>query len=265
VERRRFLASSLGASALAYNASSRVAQAAGFNGREFYELRRYHLTMGPQRKLAESYLREALVPALNRLGIRPVGVFSSVIGPESATLLLLIASVSAEMLVTTPLRLQDDAEYRKAGADFLGAPARQPPFVRVESSLMVAFAGKPKLTVPPVTAAQGARVFELRTYESPSDRDHVRKVEMFHSGEFNIFQRAGFWEIFYGDTLVGPRLPNLTYMLGFPDLSEREKKWKAFFSDPEWKKLTASPRFSFESIVSNVTNTILSPAAYSQI
>ena len=110
-----------------------------------------------------------------------------------------------------------------------------------------------------------SRVFQLRTYESPTMRDHQRKVEMFHTGEFDIFRRAGFWQVFYGDKLIGERLPNLTYMLSFPDLSEMNAKWTAFRTDPEWKKLTASPKFSFESIVTKVSNLILNPASYSQI
>jgi hypothetical protein len=130
---------------------------------------------------------------------------------------------------------------------------------------MIAFQGWPKLVVPPATAQKSSRVFQLRTYESPSIRDHQRKVEMFHSGEFDVFQRAGFWQVFYGDKLIGERLPNLTYMLSFPDVSEMNAKWNAFRADPEWKKLTASSKFNFESIVTNVSNLILNPASYSQI
>jgi hypothetical protein len=96
-------------------------------------------------------------------------------------------------------------------------------------------------------------------------QDHRVKVEMFHKGEFDIFQKAGFWNVFFGDTLVGARLPNLTYMLSFPDLSELNAKWKAFGNDPDWKKLTSSPAYSFESIVSNISNLILNPKSYSQI
>src|SRR5713226_5923585 len=101
----------------------------------------------------------------------------------------------------------------------------------------MAFEGYPKLTVPPVTAQHGPRVFQLRIYESPTNSDHRRKVEMFHNGEFAVFEKAGFWQVFYGDTLIGHRLPNLTYMLSFPDLSELDAKWKAFQTDPDWKKL----------------------------
>ena len=88
---------------------------------------------------------------------------------------------------------------------------------------------------------------------------------MFNSGEFDVFHNAGFWQIFYGDTLVGSRMPNLTYMIGFPDLSERARMWKAFGADPGWKKLNGSSRYNFEEIVSNITNVILSPTSYSQI
>ncbi|MHB8655980.1 MAG: NIPSNAP family protein [Terriglobia bacterium] len=269
MERRKFLASTLAASAAGLGASLAAfpgpQNAANEKGREYYELRSYHLNSGPQVKAIHEYFRGALLPALNRLGIVPVGVFNVVIGPENPSIYLLLPSQSPENLVNARLLLERDAEYVKAGAAFLNAPAAAPAFVRVESSLMIAFKGQPRPTIPPATAGHQARVFELRTYESPSDQDHQRKIEMFHSGEFDIFEKAGFWPVFYGDTLIGPRLPNLTYMLGFSDLAERNKLWEAFGSAPEWKKLTGSPRFAFEAIVSNITNLILSPTPYSQI
>jgi hypothetical protein len=105
----------------------------------------------------------------------------------------------------------------------------------------------------------------LRTYESPSTKAHRSKVEMFNSGEFDIFAKAGFWNVFFSDNLIGSRLPSLTYMVGLPDLTELDSKWAAFSADPNWKKLTADPRFSYEAIVSNVSNLILKPTKYSQI
>lgn len=269
MQRRQFLGSSLAAAA----ALSAQAQEAGQTGnnsrenraREYYELRHYHLESGPQTKLTHDYLENALVPGLNRLGIKPVGVFNLEIGVEAPSVYVLIPSTSVETLVRSEFRLREDDQYMKAGEKFLSAPAKEPAYVRVESSLMIAFEGWPKLIVPPVSGKEGKRVFELRTYESPSNADHRRKVEMFHSGEFDVFQRAGFWQVFFGDVLIGPRLPKLTYMIGFPSLSERDAKWDAFRSDPQWKKLTSDPRFNYESIVSNVTNPIISPAAYSQI
>lgn len=269
MERRRFLSSSLAASAIALDGSRGVLgaeqQNAEAKAREYYELRCYRMESGPQTKLTNSYVAEALIPGLNRLGIKPVGAFDLYIGPQTPSLYVLIPSTSLDILANTEFRLAQDEEYLKSAAGFLNAPAKEPAYARVESSLMIAFEGWPHLTVPPVTAQHGSRVFQMRTYESPSHQDHRRKVEMFHSGEFDIFQKAGFWNVFFGDTLIGARLPNLTYMLSFPDLSELNAKWKAFGSDPDWKKLTGSPKFNYEAIVSNVTNLILNPASYSQI
>lgn len=262
MRRRQFLASSLAAPMVAAGAAQ---QYGAGNKREYYALRRYQLQNGPQRKLTEGFLAEALIPGLNRIGISPVGAFSVSIGPESPTFYVLIPSTSAESLIAADFRLEQDAEYMKAGAAFLNAPDKQPAYVRVESSLMLAFEGWPKLAVPPVTAQRGKRMFELRTYESPSDQDHRRKVEMFNSGEFAAFEKAGFWQVFFGDTLVGPRLPNLTYMVGFEDMTARDRMWTAFGASEEWKKLSGSSRYNFEEIVSSITNVILTPASCSQI
>ncbi len=193
--------------------------------------------------------RDAFISAANRLGVSPIGAFTPVLGTESPALYVLIPSASLELLVNLDARLGQDAEYAKRGAAFLNAPAANPAYVRLESSLLIAFEGEPRLVVPPGTAEHHPRLFELRTYESPTDQDHLRKVEMFHSGEFDVFKRAGFAPVFYGDALIGPRLPNLTYMLSFGDLADRAKMWLAFQSDPEWKKLTSSPRFNLEDIV----------------
>jgi hypothetical protein len=265
VQRRHFLTSSLAAAAAALTSSDSHAQTSAPKGREYYELRKYKLRSGSQTKLLQSYLESALIPALNRSGFSPIGAFNLYLGPETPALYLLIPSTSLESLVTAELQLVKDEQFMKAAAPFWSAPATAPAFERVESSLMIAFEGWPKLVVPPVTAQHGKRVFQLRTYESPSNEDHVRKVEMFHKGEFEIFAQAGFWQVFYGDTLIGPRLPQLTYMVSFPDISEIDVKWDAFGSNPDWKKLSALPRYSSEPIVDTISNLVLRPASFSQI
>ncbi|HVJ09163.1 MAG TPA: NIPSNAP family protein [Acidisarcina sp.] len=264
MERRRFLSSSLAASALAMTNPS-WSQGTSGKPREFYELRKYYLQSGPQTRLTESYLADALLPALNRLGIAPVGAFRLDIGPETPTLYLLLPCTALETLVTAELRLGRDEQFLKAAEPFWNAPATAPAYVRVESSLLIAFEGWPKLVAPTKGEHPEKRIFQLRIYESPSNQDHVRKIEMFHSGEFEIFQKAGFAQVFYGDTLIGPRLPNLTYMLSFADQTELNARWNTFRNDPAWKKLSGSPRYNFESIVSNISNLILSPTSFSQI
>ena len=266
MNRRNFLtASAAGLSVSQLDLSALQTATANEKSREYYELREYHVQSGRQQKTTDAFLRDALVPALNRLGISPIGVFNVEVGEKSPQYHVLLPAASVDVLATAEARLGLDAEYLKAGAPFLNAPADQPAMVRMESALMVAFEGWPKLKLPAATAGHKDRLFELRTYESPSDQDHRRKVEMFNSGEFEVFEKAGFWQVFFGDVLIGTKLPCLTYMVGFPSLAERVEEWKTFGSLPEWKKLTSSPRYSFESIVSNITNTILRPTDYSQI
>jgi hypothetical protein len=264
VERRHFLAASIAASTLAA-AGETVAQAAASPRREFYQLRRYNLLSGQQLKLTERYFSSALIPALARLGLGPVGAFRLDIGPETPAYYLLIPGPAVEPLAELELRLPEDAEFLKAADPFWNATSVAPAFQREEISLLAAFEGWPKLTPPAAAASKAKRIFQLRTYESPSNGEHIRKVEMFHSGEFEIFSNAGFHPVFFGDTLIGSRMPNLTYMLTFADMVELDAKWDVFRNDPAWKKLSTSPRYAFDSIVSNITNLILSPLDCSQI
>ncbi|MGA2431307.1 MAG: NIPSNAP family protein [Candidatus Acidiferrum sp.] len=268
MQRRTFLTSSLAAAALGsapVSNSQSATSASGAKGRLYYELRRYQLSSGPQKKLCDDFFQNALIPAANRLGITPVGVFNLAIGPETPTIYVLLPSPSLETLVSAEAHLAQDADYMKTGAPFLNAPAVEPAFNRLESSLMIAFEKIPGVTLPAATATNGPRVFELRTYESATDQDHKRKVEMMQSGEEAIFAKSGFSQVFYSDTLIGPRLPNLTYMLSYESLAVRDKLWSAFANAPEWKAMQALPRYAFENIVSNITNLILTPAPYSQI
>jgi len=259
MHRREFLAGTLAASALAA-APAAETQTSVTRPREFYQLRRYALQSGPQVAMTEKYISEALIPALaKRAG--PVGAFRLDIGPETPTFYVLIPIPAAAMAGALELELAQDSDYVKAAEPFWSAPATSPAFLRIDSSLLVAFEGWPRITPP----AKGKRIFQLRTYESPSYRDHIVKVQMFHSGEFEIFKNAGFQMVFFGDTLIGRRMPSLTYMLSFADSADLDAKWNVFRDDPAWKKLSADPRFAFEGIVSNITNLVLSPLAASQI
>jgi hypothetical protein len=65
---------------------------------EFYQLRTYTLRTGPQLALTENYFATALIPALNRLKLSPIGAFKLDIGPETPTYYLLISASSAEIL-----------------------------------------------------------------------------------------------------------------------------------------------------------------------
>src|SRR5437899_3354541 len=169
MKRREFLKSSLAATSVAGLASALETSAAEkgeHDSREYYELRLYHLRRGPKQKLFDDFYREAAVPAMNRAGSEPIGVFEVAYGPDTPTMYVLIPHKSIDSFAASLDRVRSDPAYQKAGAAFINAPATDPSYVRVESSLMVAFAGMPRLEVPAAAAGKKPRLFELRTYES---------------------------------------------------------------------------------------------------
>jgi len=109
------------------------------------------------------------------------------------------------------------------------------------------------------------RIFQLRTYESPSHAAHTRKVAMFNEAEIGIFTKAGLTPVFFGATIVGQAMPSLTYMLTFTDVAELGKRWAAFVADPAWKELSKRPGNTDPEIVSNISNLYLSPLGCSQV
>ena len=269
MRRRRFLASSLAASALAgvipSADASTIGAAPADAGREYYELRKYHLRRGPQQQTIDDFFRDAAIPAMNHLGIKPVGVFTSSIGPGSPAIYVVAPYPSIESAVTIHDRVTADPEYMKAGAPYMNAPPTAPSYMRMETFLLAAFAGMPKLEVPPGAADNQPRIFELRTYESHSRKAGRTKIAMFNRAEIAIFRRTGLRPVFFGETIVGSGMPSLTYMLTFANMEERTRAWAAFVADPEWKTLSTTPGFTDPEIVSNISNVILSPTAYSQI
>ncbi len=259
MKRREFLAAStaLGLTPLAM--AHGAEQASG--ERSYLELRMYKVESEEQRKEFELFAREAAVPALNRAGIKPVGIFY----PESelSPIYVLLPHKSLESAATLNQRLGEDAEFRSHGANFLNAPADSPAYVRMESTLMIAFKGMPQVDVP-ITSPD--RIFQLRIYESPSVVTGQKKIEMFNdAGEIEIFRRVGLHPVFFGETLIGPKMPNLTYMLAFENQEQRKANWGKFGQDPDWQRLRKMDEYSDKAILSHITNLYLKPAACSQI
>lgn len=269
MRRRRFLASSLAASALVAVMPSAEATTLGAApadaGREYYELRKYHLRRGPQQQTIDDFFRDAAIPAMNRLGIKPVGVFTTSIGSGSPALYVVAPYPSIDSAVMIHDRVARDPEYLKAAAVYMNAPATAPSYMRMETFLLAAFEGMPKLEVPPGAAENQPRIFELRTYESHSRKAGRTKIGMFNRAEIAIFRRTGLRPVFFGETMIGSGMPSLTYMLAFANMEERTRAWSAFGADPEWKTLSTTPGYTDPEIVSNISNVILSPTAYSQI
>jgi len=264
MKRRLFLQSSVAAGLAGLAPLSQTVSAAAVaetKGREYYELRVFSMKVA-KKPLLDDYLSKAFIPALHRLGLGPVGVFSESPVQDDVSVYVLIVYSSCDQFATLSARLAGDAEHQKAGADYLAAVAADPVYARIESWLMGAIEGHAKLTKPDTSKP---RLLNLRVYESHNERAAHTKIEMFNHHEMPIFERVGLTPVFFGETIIGPRMPNLTYMLVFPDDAGRKAAWDRFRVDEDWKKLKAEPQYADKEIVSKITNKILTPEAYSEI
>ena len=257
MQRRQFL----GASCVAGLAAAGAAHAAGeVPDKQYLELRLYTVEAGEKRQRLDQFLAKAAVPAWNRVGIEPVGVFELADG-KRPDLYVLLPHKSLESFATARQRLLADGEFLKAGAPFLDLPKKDPLYRRVESSLMLAFDQCPKVEAAPKAAT---RVFQLRTYESHSVKKGQKKIHMFNAGgEIALFRTCGMQPVFFGETLIGAKIPNLTYMLVFENDDARKANWRKFLTSPEWKKLSRMP--VYKDTVSGITNIFLRPTPCSQL
>ena len=231
-------------------------------GDEYYELRVYDLKDDRQQKLVENYLKDAAIPALTRLGVKHTGVFTEMKPAGQTKVIALVQYNSLAHFSAVADSIGKDAAYNEKGAAYLNAPANQPAYERIESSLLKAFTHMPHLEAP----EKKPRIFELRQYQSAGEAAGKKKIEMFNDeGEIDIFKRLGFHPVFWGETVIGPLRPNLTYMVTFDDLAAKDAHWKAFGSDPQWKKISSVPEYADALLVNKITSTLIVPTEYSQL
>lgn len=260
MDRREFLAATAVA---AVSPLPRLDALAQGTPRQYIELRRYHLLPGAKQRAFTSFVGDVAIPAMNRAGVGKVGAFSVVYGENAPSLLLVLTHQTVDSVVSLRDRLASDAEYMRAGAAIIEAPLSDPPYIRVESTLLRAMEAMPVVEPSAGAAAKTPRIFELRTYESHSDHAALNKLKMFNSGEVPIFRKAGLTPVFFGETLVGERMPSLNYMLTFADMAARDAAWAAFSKDPDWKTLSSDPQYRENT--SAISDIILRPTAYSQL
>jgi hypothetical protein len=228
---------------------------------QYFEVRTYSTASEAQQQRVSDYWQHAAIPAYNRMGIRPVGVFTEQEASATNHIYVLVPCDSLEVFGAIPAKLAADAEYQKAAAEFLGATKTNAAYERMESSLLVAFNGMKHLAVPP--ADHPPTVFELRTYMSPSESKGLNKIQMFESGEITVMQEVGLAPIFYGRAVVGSHMPCLMYMTCGATPDEHKKHWQAFSASPVWKQLQGDPQYKDNMI--GMIRVILKHTAASQL
>ena len=227
--------------AIALIGSATCTMAADATRPQYYEVRIYSTSSAEQQQRVNDYWQKAAVPAYNRLGIQPIGVFTELHDSATNHVYVLIPYDSPGDFTAMPAKLAADADYQQAAAEFLNAPKTNAAYVRFESSLLVAFDGMKHMCLPATNASP--TVFELRTYMSSSEGKGLNKIKMFESGEIPVMKESGLAPIFYGRTIAGLNMPCLVYMTCGENLDAHKQHWKAFSAAPVWKQLQADPQY----------------------
>lgn len=233
---------------------------------EYYQLKIYHFINSEQETQLDNYLKTAYLPALHRKAIKNVGVFKPLANDTAADkrIYVFITAPSPDKLIELTAQLKKDSIYTKAAKEYMDAAFDQPPFARFETILLKAFSLAPRMEIPKLKGDKKERIYELRSYESATEKLYTSKVKMFNEGgEIALFKRLDFNAIFYADVISGGRMPNLMYMTSFENKTERDAHWKTFGADPEWKNLSALPEY--QHTVSKADVILLHAADYSDL
>jgi hypothetical protein len=106
-------------------------------------------------------------------------------------------------------------------------------------------------------------IYELRVYRALPGRLPAL-LARFNDHTLRIWERLGIRQVGFWTTLVGESAFELTYMIAWESLADREARWTAFQSDPEWIRVRNESEKD-GPINANITNQLLAPTAFSAL
>ena len=118
---------------------------------------------------------------------------------------VVIPYANADQMLASSNKLASDEAYNAAAKDYLARGPKDAPYKRIRSELLVAMDCWKEAKVPAGTLENKDRVYELRLYESPTERLAALKVQMFNAGEVPIFLDCKIQPIFIGQAVIGPQ------------------------------------------------------------
>ncbi|MBA3976282.1 MAG: hypothetical protein C0504_18905 [Candidatus Solibacter sp.] len=238
-----------------------AAAAQSTNRTKYYVLERFFLENGSQPGRLAEFFSKSLIPAMKKVHNGPVIVMEALAAPHMPQVVLI---TGVETLEQTRLVSEAVAAGKEVKAAFDRWESGEPAYLSEESMLLEATDYSPEIQV--TARPEGApRIFELRTYHSPTARQWKLLHERFAGPEIKIFHRLGIHPLFYSSTVFGPNQPNLTYLIPFESLAAREKAWTAFGADPEWIKVRAESIAKGGQISAVSDISLYRAAAYSPI
>jgi hypothetical protein len=243
-------------------AGAGLAQTGAESKTRIYLIETYDLKAGTQPARFHEYMSKSALPALSKVHNGPKLVLEALITPHSPQTAVILGFQSVQEFWSVRAKLNEDKELEKAFEDWQTGP--EPPFEQQRNVILEATGFSPEavpLDPPPKTP----RLFELRVYHSPTYRQLNALQERFAGPEIRIFHRVGVHPILYGTTVIGPNMPNLTYVIPFEDLAAREKAWNAFGADAEWAKVRQESVDKSGQISSIIQISLYRATAYSPI
>jgi NIPSNAP protein len=233
-------------------------------GNEIYTITVYHFKDAQQEVALDTYLQTAYLPALHRKNKKNIGVFKPITNDTSADKIIyvIVPFKSLDEIQALEKSLAKDSVYMQAGKDYINASYQNPPYTRMEKIVLSAFALAPQMKLPQLHSDKKDHIYELRSYESPTEKYHINKVKMFNEGgEIKIFTHINANAVFYADVIAGSHMPNLMYLTSYENMEDRDAHWKSFGDDPDTKKLFAIDEY--KNNVSKADIILMHAASYS--
>jgi len=106
-------------------------------------------------------------------------------------------------------------------------------------------------------------IYELRIYHACPGKLPALNAR-FSNHTLNIWERFGIRPVGFWTTAIGESNNDLYYILEWQNLAEREQKWNAFVTHPDWLAIRAETEKDGQ-LVNHITNMILTPTAYSKM
>jgi hypothetical protein len=237
------------------------------NQPDFYQIKIYSLKNNDQVNAVDVYLKNIYLPALHRAGVAKIGVFKPISNDTAVVkkIYVLLVFPSTNLWLKINAAVDKDEIYKSASKDFENAPYDHAPFERIESILLESFPAHPNIPMPVLKNSVSEKIYELRSYESPTMTLHAKKVKMFNEGgEIGLFKRLNFNAVFYAKVISGSRMPNLMYMISFENIVERNAHWTTFKNDAEWKKISTIPEYDGKVSVSHIDSILMHATDYSE-
>jgi hypothetical protein len=230
----------------------------------YFLLESYLLKGGNQGPRLAAYLQEARVGMAARLKTpAPALILEALVAAHMPQVLTVSGYASLDELAESKRVWRQDVQARAAMERWeVGDEA---PYETRNEIVLESAPYCPAFPPTAIDAAKPPRVYELRTYHSPTERQLQALHERFAGPEIKIFQRCGIHPVLYSSTYIGPDQPNLTYLTPFDDLAAREKAWAAFGADPEWVKVRTESIARSGQVSSVIQVSLFKAAAYSPV